>query len=1031
MKTITKFIAIFSICMLASGRISAADQRTVVKGQVTDEAGAPLAGVVVRADDLSGVAFTDLDGNYSITVPEGSEQLLFYLQGYLPERVGMDGVQDRVALKLAETYDLEDIVQMGNTSQRKVEVSGSVSTVDGEELAKSPTSNLSMALAGRLPGLITQENFSEPSRANTNMYVRGISSIRANQPIIVVDGMIIGYNTLQTLDYISAEEIESVTLLKDAASLALYGIYGADGVLVITTRRGQQGDLKIGVRIDNTFQQMSTRPAYISSAEYASLRNEAAYNDGLGEYYYYSPEEIAAFRDGTDPLRYPDNNWRDMFLKDVSSMQRVGVDLSGGNDRVLYYTNINVLNQSGFYNTDQTEYNANNHYLWANVRSNVDVKINRYLRASLHLAGNIKREHTPGGGFLADIYPLLYSIPSAVYGPTVPEYDPITGDPMEGAGGVIVTDKIQTTPYGQINRSGFVNHTVTNIYAQFALNADLSFITPGLKAGGSFGYRTNSVNSLTTYQSYEKWIRSGDGSFSKYGSDVNGNLTYGKTSSMYYQLDYRGTLGYDRQFGRHKVGAMAYIYYQDLSTNDTAMPLLLPYRKLFSGFEANYNFADRYLLKFDLGWSGSEQYARDHRFVATPAFSAAWVASNEPFMKDVSWLSFLKFRVAYGRTATERSGLGRYAYLDNVTLVGGGYIPSFTNTVQETQVGSPDIEPEISEKLNIGVDLSIFDNFALSFELFRDRMNNMVVPGSAKIPTYQGIPLDYLPAVNAGVFENKGLEVSLSYSKVFGNGLSLNVGGNMTYARNKVISSGETVKDEGYAYRKWQEGFPYGQEFGYLLDYSNGTPFYNSEEELASSGLVYEFGSPRVGDLKYLDLNEDGVISERDKAPIGTGAIPQIYYGFFAEAKYKSFDLSLLFQGVGRYSTTVSGAGVYEYDYDGVFGSLHRNAWTEERAMSGARIDYPALSTQKNTNHETNEFFLYDRSYLRLKNIELGWTMPRNWAEAIMAEKLRLSFSVQNPFTWDRMKSDDFGPEGTYLSIPVYRFYSVKLSLNF
>lgn len=1031
MRQIIKFIAIFSVCLFAAGRLLAAEQGTIVKGQVTDKDGTPLAGVTVRADECPGAALTDADGFYSITVPDGAKQLLFYLPGYRSERMAVADARDRVALGLAETFDLEETVYMGHTAQRKGDISGSVASVSGQELAKSPTSNLSMALAGRLQGLLMQETYSEPSRANTGMYVRGISSIRANQPIVVIDGMVISYNMLQTFDYISAEEIESVTVLKDAASLALYGIQGADGVLVITTRRGRQGDLKIGVRLDQTFQQMTTKPAFINSAEYASLRNEAAFNDGLGENYYYSDEQITAFRTGSDRSLYPDNDWRDMFLKNVSSMQRLGVDISGGSDKVLYYTNVNLMHQGGFYNTDQDEYKSNSNFIWANVRSNVDLKVNRFLSASLRLAGNIKRERTPGGGFLADIYPLLYSVPSSVYGPTVPAVDPVTGEPVEGGGGVVVTDKIQTTPYGQINRSGFVRHTVTNIYAQFALNADLSFITPGLKAGGSFGYRTNSVNSLSTYQSYEKWIRSEDGTFSKYGNDINGNLTYGKSSSMYYQLDYRGMLSYDRQFGRHKAGAVAYLFYQDLSTEDKAMPGLLPYRKLVSGFEANYNFDDRYLLKFDVGYSGSEQYARARRFVATPAFSAAWVASNEAFLKDVSWLSHLKFRVAWGQTATERSGLGRYAYLDNVTLVGGGTIPAFSNTVTETQVGSPDIEPEISEKFNFGVDLSLFDNLSLSFELFRDRMDNMVIPGAATTPSYQGVPLGYLPATNSGEFESKGYEVSLRYSKAFRNGLKINVGGWLTYTENKVIRSGETEKNADYAYRKWQEGFPYGQEFGYLLDRSNGSPFYNTPEELAQSGLTYEFGTPRVGDLKYVDLNKDGIINERDKAPIGTGAIPRVYYAFFAEAKYKSFDLSLLFQGVGKYSTTFSGAGIYEYDYDGVFGSLHRNAWTEERARSGARIDYPALSTKKNTNHETSEFFLYDRSYLRLKNIELGYTLPRKWAAAISAENLRVSFSVQNPFTWDNMKSSDFGPEGSFLSVPVYRFYSVKLSLNF
>lgn len=1024
------------MCLFLSVHVWAKQDGVVMSGQVTDTAGKPLTGVKVATVDGRNSTITNNSGAYTITISDGAKKLRFSTPGYRSQYADTSASSVNVSLKNAETFDLDETVYMGHSTQRKGDISGAVSTVTGEELAKSPVSNLSMALAGRLSGLFTQEGYSEPSRTNTAMYARGISSMRANQPVVIVDGMVISHNMLQTFDYITAEEIESVTLLKDAASLALYGIQGADGVLVITTKRGTQGDLKIGIRVDQTFQQMTTQPEFINSADYATLRNQAAYNDGLGKNYYYTDPQIENYRSGTNRDLYPNNNWRDMFLKDVSSMQRVGLDLSGGSDKVTYYTNVNFMHQGGFYNTNQDEYKSNNNFLWANIRSNVDVKINRYLSSSLRLAGNVKRERTPGGGFMESIYPSLFQIPSSIYGPVVSTaIDPQTGEATPESGGVIVTDKVQATPYGLINRSGYSRHTVTNIYAQFALNLDMSFITEGLSLSGSFAYQTNSVNSLTTLQSYERWIRTNDDpdklSFKKYGDDINGNLTYGKSSSMYYQLHYQGMLNYKRDFGKHRVSGMAYMFFQDLATEAMSMPMLLPYKKLMSGFEATYNYDDRYLVKFDLGYSGSEQYSRDNRFVATPAASAAWVISNESFLKDVHWLSNLKIRASYGKTATERSGLGRYAYLDNIALIKGGLIGSLNNTVQETQVGSPNVRAEISEKMNVGLDLGLFDNFSLSVDVFNDKMDNMIIPGAAGMPSYQGIPLGYLPATNSGKFQNKGYEIGAHYSKAFNNDFRLSVGGSMTYAKNKVIASGESEKSSDYAYRKWQEGYSYGQEFGYLVDYSNGNAFYNNQKEIDENGLVYEKGEPRVGDLKYIDKNEDGIINEKDKSPIGTGAIPRCYYSFYAQAKYKSFDLSLLFQGVGEYSTTFSGAGIYEYDYDGVYGSLHQNAWTKERYQSGQRIDYPALSTQKNSNHEVNDFFLYNRSYLRLKNIEIGYTMPLKWAKAISAEKVRLSVSAQNLFTWDNMKSDDFGPEGGYLSIPVYRFYNVKLILNF
>lgn len=1024
-----------TICLLSNFAVEAQESEHIVNGTVTDSDGNPLSGITVSSAYGKNLTMTGQDGKYSLDIDDGSDFVLLHAPGFISQRKPLSTKTVDTVLERAGGYDLDEIVHMGHSSQRRGDISGSVASVGGEELMRSPGGNITMALAGRLQGLFTSENYSEPSRTNTNLYSRGISSIRANQPIAIVDGMVVSHNVMQTFDYISAAEIESVTLLKDAASQALYGIQGADGVLVITTRRGMQGKLKVGIQIDQTFQQMSAKPSFFNSGEYATLRNQAASNNGLGDNFYYTADQIEKFRSGTDRNLYPDNNWRDMFLKDVSSMQRVGVNLSGGNRRVVFFSNVNVMHQGKFYETDQTAYKPNNSYFWANFRSNVDVKLNRYLTGSLRLAGNVKKERTAGGGFMDQIYPSLFTVPSSVYGPVTPRVtDPDTGDIISEGGGVIVTDKVQATPYALLNRMGYQQHTVTNVYAKFALDLDMSFLTKGLSLTGSLAYQTNSWNLLNATQSYERWIRSADTSvlaFDKYGTETNGDLTYSKSSNMYYQLTYQAMINYNRSFGRHKVGAAAYVFYQDLNTEDEISPLLLPYMRVSSGFEATYNYNDRYLVKFDVGYSGSEQYARANRFIATPAFSAAWVLSNEPFMKNARWLSYLKFRASYGKTATERSGLGRYVYLDNITLARGGTIGALTHIVTETQIANPNISAETVMKQNYGIDLSLFGNFSLTFDIFREKMDNMVIGAAASVPSYQGVPLDYLPASNSGIFENKGYEVSADYTKSFNKDLSFSVGGLFAHSKNKIIKSDESRKASDYAHTKWQEGYSYGQEFGYLIDRSNGNGYFNSQQELDNSNLVYEIGTPRVGDLKYIDVNGDGFINEKDKAPIGSGALPQYYYSFYGTVRFKGFDFSVLFQGIGKYSTTMSGPGVWEYDYDGVFGSLHREAWTQERYEKGLPINYPALSTQKNTNHEVNEFFLYDRSYLRLKNIEIGYTLPKKISRAIAAESLRISVSGQNLFTWDKMKTADFGPDAGYMSVPVYRFYNVKLSLNF
>ena len=1005
-----------------------------VQGVVTDRNGNPLSGITVSSQSEKYLTKTEADGTYELTVYDDCDSLLFHSPGFQSRKAKvLAGTVDMVLWE-AGTYDLDEIVYMGHTSQRRGEISGSVSSASGADLDHAPGSSLTMALGGRLPGLFTRETYSEPMRTTTTMYSRSITSMRANQPIAVVDGMVVSHDASTILNALTASEIESVTLLKDAASQAIYGIQGADGILVITTRRGMQGKLKVGVHLDQTFEQMSTKPYFISSAEYAQLRNQAAANDGLGENFYFSDEQIAGFQSGSNLNLYPNNNWRDMFLKDVSSMQRVGVDVSGGSEKVQFYTNMNIMHQGSFYETEQTDYDSDNNYMRVNFRSNVDVSLARYLTGSLRLFGDVRKERTGGGKFMDAVYPSLYRIPSTVYGPVTPRViDSSAGEVLDEGGGVIVTDKVQETPYAMLNRMGYSQYTITNVYAKFALNLDMSFLTKGLSMTGSLAYHTNYWNALNATQTYERWIRSADMStlsFEPYGTQNNGDLSYSKGSQMYYQLTYQGMINYNRQFGRHKVGAMAYAFYQDLSTEDTASPALLPYMRISSGFEASYNFDDRYLVKFDVGYSGSEQYARQNRFIATPAFSVAWVASNEAFLSKFSWLSYLKFRASYGKTATDRSGLGRYVYLDNITLGAGGPIQSLRYLVNEVQFANPEIGPEEVVKQNYGVDLSLFNDFSVSFDWFHEKMNNMVI-GASGIPTYQGIPLSSFPKVNDGIFWNKGYELSVDYTKTFKNGLTFSVGGSLLHARTKIVKSDESEKSQDYAYQKWQEGWPYGQEFGFLVDRSNGNGFFNTQEELDGCGLVYEIGTPRLGDLKYVDLNHDGYINEKDKAPIGYGALPEYYYSFFAKLGFKGFDFNVMFQGIGKYFTTMSGAGVWEYDYDGVFGSLHRNAWTKQRYEQGENITYPALSTKKNSNHEVNDFFLYDRSYLRLKTLEIGYTLPNKISKVISAENLRISISGENLFTWDNMKTDDFGPDKGYMDVPIFRYYSIRLSMNF
>jgi TonB-linked SusC/RagA family outer membrane protein len=1029
-------IRTFAIVLMSTiaGTLHAQEVPVTVKGKIVDQYERPLNGVTVNSQNGKNGTSTNVNGEYTIAVDDNSEYLIFFTTGYTKLKIPLTSNETAIVRLKPDVHHLDDVVQLGYSTQTRQEISGAVATVSGEILEKSPVANLSQTLAGRLPGLTTIETFSELSRANTSLFVRGLSAARQNGPLVIIDGLICAYNSNQTLEYITANEIESITLLKDASTQALYGIQGANGLLVITTKKGKKGPLRVNVRMDQSFQQVTTKPTFYNAAEYATMRNQASVNSGIITKPF-SDEQIAAYRSGNNEL-YPNHNWYDEYMKDIASMQRVGVNLTGGTDKVQFFSNINLMHQGGQFKTDQTRYDPNANNVWVNYRSNVDMKLNKYLNAFVRLSGNVKRERTPGSGN-ATIYGSLFQIPPSTYGPLTPVVtDPATGKVIDPGGQVITTENVGSPTYGMLNRSGYYRHTVTNVNSQIGLDLDMSFLTKGLSLTGTFAYQTNAVGSMRTTQNYQRFKRTDDLTvleFNPKGGDVNTPLSYGKSSSYYYHLTYNGVMNYKRVFNKHSISGLAYMFFQNLTKADLGSPGNLPYNRVSSGAEAAYGYDNRYFVKFDVGYSGSEQYARSSRYVATPAVSVAWALSNESFMKEATWLSQLKLRASWGKTGNDQSDLLRFSYLDNVEARGGGPLGYLQYMIYEKEVGNPGIQAEISTKKNFGIDLGLFNALSISVDVFKERMENMVVGAVSTIPLYQGVPLGFYPKKNVGIFENKGYEIVINYAKNINRDLDVSIGGMFSYNKNTIISWNEALKAQDYAYRNWQEGYSVGQQFGYLVDYSNGNGFFNSQAEIDNSHLTYSMQKDiMVGSLKYKDLNGDNIIDDKDKAPIGNGAIPRQTYAINGSVRYKAFDLNFIFQGVGEYSSIYSGQGVWETDFDGVYGALHANAWTQERYDQGLPISYPALSTINNSNHQSNDFFSYNRSYIRLKNLEIAYTLPTAIAKKISADKIRILLSGQNLFTWDKMKSKDFGPEGGgYTAFPVYKVYNVGVSVGF
>lgn len=1015
-------------------QLRAQDINKMVSGTVKNAYGEPLPGVIVSSADKKSLYVTDHEGNYSFKVKGSDEMLTYSLIGYKEQRVNT--AEDVDVILEEDGHATAERINLGFTTQSREMLSNAVSTVSGETLGKSLMSRFQSTFTGHMSGLTSLETSFQPNYEDVSMIVRGYSTIHGGNAGIVIDGVLYDSYSHDILFRISPQEVESVTLLKDGASQALYGMKGSNGLIVITTKRGTPGKIKINVAIDETIQEPSIKPYFINSATFASLRNQAAVNDGLGKNYYYSDEQIAKFEAGDDPL-YPNTNWYDMLFRNMSHQQRINVDASGGSDVVQYYTNVNMTRQGGFYHTDQDEYETNNELYKFNARTNIDVKINDFLSGYMSMAGNIVRRHDPyanAGSGNATIYTTSYYMPPTLYGPLTPTIYDDEGNIIEPAGEVTTTTNIGVSPYGMLNRSGYFKQTNTNIYGQAGLRLDMSFLTPGLSIGGNIGYLSYITAALSTTQSYARYTRDDDWSqlsFTQHGTTQNTDLGYGKGTALYGYMSYKGEANYTRDFGMHHVNSTLFGMYQTFDDNTGNITSTYEFNRIYSGLEVQYDFDKRYALKFDLGLSGSDYFPSGNRFLWTPGVSVAWLANNESFVKEaVPWLTLAKPRVSYAITGNDALGLDRYGYLDQVNATGGGPIGYLNYMTTEKAFGNSGLKPETIQKYNVGLDLGFANQLTLSVDFFKEKMDDGVTRSTALIPSYQGISLGAFPAINFAEYENKGYEVELQYQKRLNKDWSFFVGGNVSYNKNKVIYIGETPNDDDYAYAYRNEGYMYGQSFGYKVDYSNGNGLYNFQEEI-DAGPTYSFGTPRLGDIKYQDLNEDGIIDEKDYAPIGGGALPRYFYGISGGFTYKSFDLSFLLQGVGDYYRSFSGLVVGESLWEGRFSESHLNAWTEERWLNNEKITYPALSTSRSVSAQHSDYWYRNCAFMRLKNLEIGYTLPKNVSKAVGMKSLKVTLGGQNLFTFDKMKTDDMPVEGTYGSFPIYRMYRIGIRAQF
>lgn len=885
---------------------------------------------------------------------------------------------------------------------------GSQAAVDAQQIETWKGTGLKAAINGKLSGWY-------------NGVIRGASSPYATDPLIVLDGIPMPFISIDDLD---PTTVQSVTLLKDAAAKALYGPEGAQGVMLITTKHGDKNGLKVDISANFQFQKRTEHPEMLNSYGQATLRNQALINDGLEPRF--SDEALAAFRDGTGI----DNDWRDLYLKDVFQ-QKYNVQVGGGGERVTFYVNAGFARESGRYNTEyEDKYNPSDFTNRFTVVSNLDVKITSWLRAFAHTNIGIKRVNATRK--TGEVQQLIYTTPNWVE------------DGHFDNGSVITSVGYATPIYGAINYSGVNQMTRTDLAANLGLDFDLAFITKGLSLKAIFGYSSIYNGIRGGSYDYERVIyNEKTGEYEQWGSQVNTPLSWAKGTTTNYFMDFQAMINYSRVFGEdHSVDAFLHYKSEDYRGDEDKWyqyAFMLPSNRIALAGEARYGFKQRYYVQFDFNHSGSEMMAKGHQFHFSPTVSAAWVASNESWLRN-DVMTYLKFRASYGALYYDslRAQDSRYLY-NNVYRGGlGGIQGIFTGFgINNLRRGNPLIGWEKSKQQDYGIDLGFIDCLHMTLDYWRTNQDGILVQ-SELAPTVGGVTSVNRAFSNAGKILNQGIDLSISYSKQLACGLGITAMGQMGWNKNEWKDAQElSYAAAKYAYPYRKNGYSLGQGFGYMVDESNGSPFYNSQAEIDASGLTYVGKQPRPGDLKFADLNNDGIIDEGDMAPMdGVQTHPNFEYGASVALDYKGFDLYLDFVGEsGRSKLMNASIGVAEYvsgvTTDGVYMPLHQEAWTAERYAQGLPISYPALSTSASSSLQNNSFFVSKMDYLRLHNLTLGYSLPENIVKAMGMTRLRVYVSAQNLFTWDNQKFDGFAPEAGQIYDFVYRSFNVGLNINF
>ena len=1025
--------------------VAAVAQIKTVKGVIyEEETGEPMPGATVSVEGSTRGVMTDLDGSFELTGVKPTDKLKFECLGK-ETQVLQVGTMTNFVVKLKNAAnELDEVTVVAFGKQRKESVIGSISTVDVKTL-KVPSSNLTTALAGNVAGVIAYQRTGEPGQDNADFFVRGITTFGANtSPLILIDNIEL---TSTDLARLQPDDIESFSIMKDATATALYGARGANGVIFVTTKRGQEGPAKIFARVETSISAPTDVVELADPVTYMKSYNEAiSTRDPLGELMYTYDKIEQTGKPDANRLIYPANDWYDMLFKDFATSYRANVSARGGGKVATYYVSGAYTEDMGVLKVDKrNSFNNNIDDKNYTLRSNVDINVTPTTKLAVRLTGNFRDYQGPLNGG-SDVYRQVMHSDPVLF----PAYYPVD-DEHVGIQHIMFgnyEDGSYINPYANLVK-GYKNYQRSQMIAAVQLEQDLKFITKGLSFMTLFNLTR--LSEFTVNRQFNPyWYRldrydsyTGEYHVNRINENGTDYLTYSESGKTVKNTMYSETrLNYNRSFGKHDVtGLLVFTASESLTANAGSLQLSLPSRNAGLSGRFTYGYDKRYFVEYNFGYNGSERFHRSHRWGFFPSAGLAWMMSNEKWFKPLTKVvSNLKLRYSYGLVGNDNIGSSsnRFYYLSEMSMNNSGLGASFGETrnvgyngIGVVRYANEAITWEKSYKSNYALELGLFKKLDIIAEYFTEHRTDIFMQ-RADIPNTMGLQAAVYG--NIGQARSKGIDIQADYKQAWASGLWASARANFTYSTGKYDVYEEPTYPESY---RQHAGRSIRQTWGYIAE-----RLFVDDEDAANSPSQAAFGSQYGGgDIKYTDVNGDGVITNADMVPIGYPTSPEIIYGFGVSLGHKGFDVSVFFQGLGRESFWIDATSAYSTKYNKygtapfvnngqLLKAYSDSHWSEDNRDIYAL--YPRYSAYENHNNtQVSTWWMRDGSFVRLKQMEFGYTLPQKLTNKIHIDNLRVYFQGNNLLCWSKFKLWDPELAGEGFNYPIQRTFNIGVNVTF